>query len=124
MLVLQCHGHGFTESLRFTRCPQTEKPTTVKSKEDKNGKEFKEPDYNEDKDQPEEKLRSLEGRTMSIGEILGGAAQDSNGAQLKLEQVKDSYYTFFEGKGTDNKIYGFELTSISVRLTIRSASCP
>jgi C-terminal processing protease CtpA/Prc len=24
----------------------------------------------------------IDGRTMSVGEILGGAAQDSNGAQL------------------------------------------
>ncbi len=54
---------------------------------------------------------------MSVGEILGGAAQDSNGAQLKFEQVIDSYPT-----GTDNKIYSFEMTSISVRLSSRFAS--
>jgi hypothetical protein len=30
-------------------------------------------------------------RTLSVGEILGGAAQDSNGAQLKFEQVRDFY---------------------------------
>jgi hypothetical protein len=46
----------------------------------------------------------INGRIMSIGEILGGAAQDSNGAQLRFEQVKDSY-PVFEAKGTDNKIY-------------------
>jgi C-terminal processing protease CtpA/Prc len=33
----------------------------------------------------------IDGPTMSIGEILGGAAQDSNGAQLKFEDVKGSY---------------------------------
>jgi hypothetical protein len=44
----------FTESLRFTRCLQTEKPTTVMSaKEDNNGKESKEPDYDGDKDRLE-----------------------------------------------------------------------
>jgi hypothetical protein len=63
-------------------------------------------------------------RTMSVGEILGGAAQDSNGAQLKFEQVRDSYPPAFEAKGTDNRIYGFEMTSISVRLSTRSASYP
>jgi hypothetical protein len=66
----------FTESLRFTRCLQTEKPTTVMSKEDNNGKESKEPDYNEDKDQPEEKLRSLEGRTIVIVRHLYGVLSD------------------------------------------------
>jgi hypothetical protein len=55
----------------------------------------------------------IDGRTMSIGEILGGAAQDSNGAQLKFEEVKGSY-----------PLYSFELTSISVRLSTRSASYP
>jgi hypothetical protein len=30
----------------------------------------------------------MDGRTMSAGEILGRAAQDSNGAQLKFEQIK------------------------------------
>ena len=49
----------------------------------------------------------INGRIMSIGEILGGAAQDSNGAQLRFEQVKDSYPPVFEAKGTDNKIYSF-----------------
>jgi hypothetical protein len=66
----------FTESLRFTRCLQTEKPTTVMSKEDNNGEESKEPDYNEDKDQPEEKLRSLEGRTIVIVRHLYGVLSD------------------------------------------------
>jgi hypothetical protein len=66
----------FTESLRITRCLQTEKPTTVMSKEDNNGKESKEPDYNEDKDQPEEKLRSLEGRTIVIVRHLYGVLSD------------------------------------------------
>ena len=64
----------------------------------------------------------INGRIMSIGEILGGAAQDSNGAQLRFEQVKDSYPPVFEAKGTDNKIYSFEMTSISVGLSIRSVS--
>jgi hypothetical protein len=43
------------------------------------------------------------GRTMFVGEILGGAAQDSNGAQLKFEQVRDSYPPVFEAKGTITK---------------------
>ena len=47
----------------------------------------------------------IDGRTM----FLGG---DSNGAQLKFEQVRDSYPPAFEAKGTDNSI---EMTSISVR---------
>ena len=64
----------------------------------------------------------INGRIMSIGEILGGAAQDSNGAQLRFEQVKDSYPPVFEAKGTDNKIYSFEMTSISAGLSIRSVS--
>ena len=64
----------------------------------------------------------INGRIMSIGEILGGAAQDSNGAQLRFEQVKDSYPPVFEAQGTDNKIYSFEMTSISVGLSIRSVS--
>jgi hypothetical protein len=64
----------------------------------------------------------IDGRTMSVGEILGGAAQDSNGAQLKFEQVRDSYPPAFEAKGTDNRIYSFEMTSMSVRLSTRSAS--
>jgi hypothetical protein len=58
---------------------------------------------------------------VSIGEILG-AAQDSNGAKLKFEQVRDSYPPVFGAKGTDNKIYRFELSSISVKLSIGSAS--
>jgi hypothetical protein len=66
----------------------------------------------------------IDGRTMSVGEILGGAAQDSNGAQLKFEQVRDSYPPVFEVKGTDDKIYSFKFTSISVRLSTRSASYP
>ena len=64
----------------------------------------------------------MDGRTMSVGEILGGGAQDSNGAQLKFEQIIASYPPVFEAKGTDNKIYSFEMTSISVRLSIRSIS--
>ena len=64
----------------------------------------------------------IDGRTMSAGKILGGAAQDSNGAQLKFEPIKDIYPPAFEAKGTDNKIYSFEMTSISVRLSIRSIS--
>jgi hypothetical protein len=64
----------------------------------------------------------IDGRTMSVGEILGGAAQDSKGAQLKFEQVNDSCPPVFEAKGTDNKIYSFEMTSISVGLSIRSIS--
>ena len=64
----------------------------------------------------------IDGRTMSVGEILGGAAQDSNGAQLRFKQVKDSCPPVFEAKGTDNKIYSFEMTSISVGLSIRSVS--
>jgi hypothetical protein len=65
----------------------------------------------------------IDGRTMSIGEILGGAAQDSKGAQLKFEKVKGSYPLVFEAKGTDNKIYSFEMTSMLIRLSIRSISC-
>jgi hypothetical protein len=64
----------------------------------------------------------IDGRTLSVGEILGGAAQDSNGAQLKFEQVRDFYPPVFEAKGTDNKVYSFEMTSMSVRLSIRSTS--
>jgi hypothetical protein len=66
----------------------------------------------------------IDGRAISVGEILGGAAQDSNGAQLKFEQVRHSYPPVFEAKGTDNIIYCFEMTSISVRLSTRSASYP
>jgi hypothetical protein len=66
----------------------------------------------------------VDGRTMSVGEILGGAAQDSNGAQLKFEEVRDSYPSLFEAAGSDNKIYSFEMTSISVRLSTRPASHP
>ncbi len=66
----------------------------------------------------------IDGRAISVGEILGGAAQDSNGAQLKVEQVRDSYPPVFEAKGTDNKIYSFEMTSISVRLSTRSVLQP
>lgn len=64
----------------------------------------------------------IDGRTMSVGEILGGAAQDSKGAQLNFEQVKDSYPPVFEAKGTDNKIYGFAMTSILIRLSITPTS--
>jgi hypothetical protein len=64
----------------------------------------------------------IDGRTMSIGEILAGAAQGSNGAQLKFQQIKDSYPPVFEAKGTDNKIYSFEMTSTSVKLSIRIVS--
>jgi hypothetical protein len=62
----------------------------------------------------------IDGRTNSSGEVLRGAAQDSNGAQLKFEPIKYSYPPAFEAKGTDNKIYSFEMTSISVRLSISS----
>jgi hypothetical protein len=64
----------------------------------------------------------IDGRTMSVWEILGGAAQDSNGAQLKFEQVRDSYLPAFEAKGTDNRIYSFEMTSMFVGLSAWSAS--
>ena len=37
----------------------------------------------------------INGRTISVGEILGGAAQDTNGAQLKFEQVRDSDLSSF-----------------------------
>jgi hypothetical protein len=57
------------------------------------------------------------GRTMSVDEILGGAAQ------LEFEQVKDSCPPVFEAKGTDNKIYSFEMTSMLIRLSIRFISC-
>ena len=57
----------------------------------------------------------IDGRIISVGEILGGAAQDSNGAQLKFEQVKDSSPPVFEAKGTDNKIYSFEMTSMLIK---------
>ena len=60
----------------------------------------------------------IDGQTMSVG----GAAQDSKGAQLKFNKVKDSYPRVFEAVGTDNRIYSFEMTSISVRLSTRSAS--
>jgi hypothetical protein len=60
----------------------------------------------------------IDGQTMSVG----GAAQDSKGAQLKFKKVKDSYPPVFEAKGTDNKVYNFEMTSISVGLSIRSTS--
>jgi C-terminal processing protease CtpA/Prc len=36
----------------------------------------------------------IDGRAMSVGEILGGAAQDSKGAQLKFKKVKDSSSSF------------------------------
>jgi hypothetical protein len=62
----------------------------------------------------------IDGRIMSIGELLGGAAQDSNGAQLHFEQVKGSYSPVFEAKGTDNNIYSFEMTSMLVRLSVSS----
>jgi hypothetical protein len=66
----------------------------------------------------------IDGRTISVGEILGGAAQDSNGAQLKFELVRDSYPPVFEAKGTDDKIYSFEMNSISVRLSTKYSSYP
>jgi hypothetical protein len=66
----------------------------------------------------------IDGRTMSVGKILGGAALGSNGAQLEFKQIKDSYPPVFEAKGTDNKIYSFEMTSISVRLSTRPKSYP
>ena len=37
----------------------------------------------------------IDGRAMSVGEILGGAAQDSKGAQLKFKKVKDSSSSFW-----------------------------
>jgi hypothetical protein len=64
----------------------------------------------------------IDGRVISIGEILGGAAQDSNGAQLKFEQISDSSPPVYEARGTDNKIYSFETTSVLVKLSIRSIS--
>ena len=64
----------------------------------------------------------IDGRTMSIGEILGGGKSKLKWSQLRFEQVKDSYPPVFEAKGTDNKIYSFEMTSISVKLSIRSIS--
>ena len=40
----------------------------------------------------------IDGRTISVGEILGEAALDSNGAQLKFQQVKDSILQFLKQK--------------------------
>jgi hypothetical protein len=59
-----------------------------------------------------------DGRTMSVGELLGGAAQDSKGAQLKFVQVGDSSAPVFEAKGSDDNIYSFEMTSMLVKLSI------
>ena len=64
----------------------------------------------------------IDGHAMSVGEMLGGGAQDSNGAQLKFKQINDTSPPLFEARGTDNRIYSFEMTSMFVRLTIRSAS--
>jgi hypothetical protein len=66
----------------------------------------------------------IDGRAMSVGEILGGAAQDSNGAQLRFEQVEEYNPPVFEAKGTDNKIYSFEMISMFVRLSTMYASYP
>lgn len=67
----------FTESLRFTRCLQTEKPTTVMSaKEDNNGKESKEPDYDyedeleeEQEQQQEQEQREKTGRHFDVWKV-------------------------------------------------------
>jgi hypothetical protein len=64
----------------------------------------------------------VDGHIVSVGELLGGAAQDSNGAQLTFKQINDASAPFFEARGTDNRIYSFEMTSMFVRLSIRSAS--
>jgi hypothetical protein len=64
----------------------------------------------------------IDGQIMSVGELLGGATQDSRGGQLRLEQVKGSYPPVFEAKGTDNNIYSFEMTSMFVRLCIKPLS--
>jgi hypothetical protein len=64
----------------------------------------------------------VDGHIVSVGELLGGAAQDSNGAQLTFKQINDASVPFFEARGTDNRIYSFEMTSMFVRLSIRSAS--
>jgi hypothetical protein len=64
----------------------------------------------------------IDGRTMSVGEILGGAAQDSKGAQLKFKQLKDSYPPVFEAKEPITKSTVFGMSSISVRLSIRCTS--
>ena len=45
----------------------------------------------------------MAGRTMSVGEILGGAAQDSNGTQLKFQQARESYPAVFESKELKTK---------------------
>jgi hypothetical protein len=37
---------------------------------------------------------------MSVGELLGGAAQDSRGGQLRFDQIKGSYPPVFEAKGS------------------------
>jgi hypothetical protein len=64
----------------------------------------------------------IDGHIMSVGEMLGGAAQDSNCAQLKFKQINDTSPPLFEARGTDHRIYSFEMTSMFVRLSIRSAS--
>jgi hypothetical protein len=56
-----------------------------------------------------------------MAQVIDGRRM-SNGAQLKFKQVKNSCPPVFEAKGTDNKIYSFEMTSISVGLSIRSIS--
>ena len=62
----------------------------------------------------------IDGRTISVGELLSGAAQDSTGAQLRFEQTKDSSPPVFKAKGSDGNIYSFEMTSMLVRLSITS----
>jgi hypothetical protein len=64
----------------------------------------------------------VDGHIVSVGELLGGAAQDSNGAQLTFKQINAASTPFFEARGTDNRIYSFEMNSMFVRLSIRSAS--
>ena len=64
----------------------------------------------------------VDGHIVSVGELLGGAAQDSNCAQLTFKQINDGSTPFFEARGTDNRIYSFEMNSMFVRLSIKSAS--
>jgi hypothetical protein len=64
----------------------------------------------------------VDGHVVSVGELLGGAAQDSNGAQLTFKQINAVGIPFFEARGTDNRIYSFEMSSMFVKLSIRSTS--
>ena len=53
IMDLTTNGFVITDAIKFV---QTNKEkSTMSTNEDKNGEEFKEPDYNEDKDQLEEK---------------------------------------------------------------------